>query len=102
VGGGYKLSRDQNKIKGKPMVVQNNGTILKAHGHMHDGGTHLRLSVNGKEMCDSEATYSNSSSSSGEAGTTLSSMSECAKPISVKKGDTILIEADYDLKKYAP
>jgi len=33
------------------------GEILGAGGHVHDGGTHLTLSVDGKLVCDSVATY---------------------------------------------
>jgi hypothetical protein len=40
-----------------------NGEILGAGGHLHDGGTHLTLSVDGKQICDSVATYG-----SGKAG----------------------------------
>lgn len=33
------------------------GEIMGAGGHLHDGGTHLTLSVDGKQICDSVATY---------------------------------------------
>lgn len=33
------------------------GEILGAGGHLHDGGTHLTLSVDGDLVCDSVATY---------------------------------------------
>jgi hypothetical protein len=33
------------------------GDILGAGGHVHDGGTHLTLKVDGKEVCDAVATY---------------------------------------------
>jgi hypothetical protein len=36
------------------------GEILGAGGHMHDGGTHVSLTVDGKEVCKSDATYGKS------------------------------------------
>jgi hypothetical protein len=50
------------KQTGKFVVKQTwkanlNGDIIGAGGHLHDGGVRLALEVDGKEVCDSRATY---------------------------------------------
>jgi hypothetical protein len=49
-------------------VANLNGDILVAGGHLHDGGTHIALTVDGKEVCDSVASYSNNSAGGAMGG----------------------------------
>jgi hypothetical protein len=45
-----------------------NADILGGGGHLHDGGSHLTIDVDGKEVCDSVATYSKTNGTSGMGG----------------------------------
>jgi hypothetical protein len=70
---------------------------------LHDGGTAVKLSVNGKLFCTSEAIYGGEGGKlnvNGKAWETISRMTECFQPIPVKKGDKIKIEASYDTKAH--
>jgi hypothetical protein len=61
------------------------------------------MSVNNKLVCTSNATYGGAGSSTiinGKEWQTITKMSECAGPISVKKGDQVLIMAGYDTEKH--
>jgi hypothetical protein len=49
-------------------VANLDATILGAGGHLHDGGSHLTLDVDGKTVCDSVASY-------GAANGTVAAMS---------------------------
>jgi hypothetical protein len=44
-----------------------NADILGAGGHLHDGGTHLTISVDGKVVCDSVASYGVTPAENGTA-----------------------------------
>jgi len=72
---------------------------------MHDGGTGITLSVNGKEVCDSKAIYGGETGTwkGGEGGkgwATMSGISDCSGPIKIAKGDKLYLQADYDLVKH--
>jgi hypothetical protein len=68
--------------------------------------------LNGDEICNSKAEYQAAavgSSASGHghpAGRSddgmLSGMTTCTKPVSVKKGDKMSVEAFYDVEKHPP
>jgi hypothetical protein len=45
-----------------------NADILGGGGHLHDGGSHLTIEVDGKEICDSVATYSKTNGTGGMGG----------------------------------
>jgi hypothetical protein len=45
-----------------------NADILGGGGHLHDGGTHLTIEVDDKEICDSVATYSKTNGTGGMGG----------------------------------
>jgi hypothetical protein len=49
-------------------VANLNADILGAGGHLHDGGTHLTLTVDGKQVCDSVATYGVTPANNGTSG----------------------------------
>jgi hypothetical protein len=105
--------------------------LLTVHiKHVHDGGTHLTLSVDGKLVCDSVATYGTAgetggmamsgmtggmtggshtgggqgSSSSGKAEEHITSMSVCFDDKlgvkELKKGQKWNLKAYYDYDKY--
>jgi len=48
-------------------IANLNADILGAGGHLHDGGTHLTLEVDGKEICDSVASYGVTKPNNGTA-----------------------------------
>jgi hypothetical protein len=58
-------------------------------------------SINGKEMCQSKAEYGGISTNSGTQGT-ISRMGYCTNVTRVEKGDTISMEARYDLDLHPP
>lgn len=90
------------------------GEIVGAAGHLHNGGSHLTLSVNGQQTCDSVATYGESpefiqqQDKSGHAHRSamkhISSMSQCWGPSfamnQIKVGQNWQLEAFYDFDKY--
>jgi len=55
------------------------GDILGAGGHLHDGGTHLTLTVDGKEICDSVATYAKTNSTGAMGGGGMAGMAGMTK-----------------------
>jgi hypothetical protein len=66
--------------------------------------------LNGQEICDSRAEYKASAVGSLAPGHShqggnsedgmLSGMTGCMKPINVKKGDKVSVEAFYDVEKH--
>jgi len=75
------------------------GVIVGARGHLHDGGVQMDMSINGKHACTSKAGYGGESGSEG-SGETISSMGYCDGPIPVKKGDALTMSTIYDLKAH--
>jgi hypothetical protein len=70
---------------------------------MHDGGTGVNMYVNGKLYCESKAIYGGKGGTlnvDGKTWSTIATMTECNKPIPVKKGDKLKIEATYDTKEH--
>jgi len=91
-----------NSTSGKFTVLED-GKILAARGHLHDGGVKMDLLINGRFACESKATYGGAGSTTtvnGEEWKTISSMSFCDGPISVKKGDGLSMIVEYNLKKH--
>jgi len=101
------------------------GNVLGARGHLHDGGVKVSLYLNDKMTCASNAIYGDraadspgmggSSTSGGhshaggsgmaggkstESIKTISGMTACIGPYPVKKGDTMKLIAEYDLTKH--
>jgi len=76
-----------------------NGVIVGARGHLHDGGVQMDMAINGKHVCSSKATYGGTGSQVG-GWETISAMSYCDGPIPVKKGDGLSMATIYDLKKH--
>jgi hypothetical protein len=100
------------------------GVVLAMGSHLHDGGTHLTISKNGQQICDSVATYGatkgyidpnimpgmNMSNTSGMKGMPempmtmmhISNISSCYMPKNgeIKMGDEFNIQASYDMTKH--
>jgi len=93
------------------------GNVIGARGHLHDGGVKVSLFINGKYKCTSDAVYGDKSGSDDGMGgmggmsrggggkgasgiKTISKMTACRGPFPVKKGDTMKLVAEYDLKKH--
>jgi len=106
----------KNTTSGKFYFMED-GRVLGARGHLHDGGVRVSLFINEKYTCSSNAVYGDkSASSSGMGGKgmssgkstgkssakikTISSMTPCRGPFPVKKGDTMRLVAEYDLSKH--
>jgi hypothetical protein len=66
-----------------------------------DGGVGLSATINGKAVCNSKAIYGGISTNAGDQGT-IAAMQYCTTPIKVKKGDTMTLEANYDLNLHPP
>jgi hypothetical protein len=71
-----------------------------------DGGSEIKVKVNGKEVCSSKAEYIKSTSSTGLFTTvfapivTIMIMTECDTPWKLLKGDKIELEMYYDFDKH--
>ena len=82
------------------------GTLLThlSVGHVHDGGTGVSLTINGEKICTSEAKYGGpghtTTGPDGKTWETMSSMTPCKELIPLKKGDKIILEADFDTEKH--
>jgi len=83
-----------------PTPLPMDGYIVASQGHVHDGGVNIVLKLNDRVICDSQAVYGGDGSETvgadGKKWMTISAMTECNKPIEVKKGDVIVTEAIYD------
>jgi Stress up-regulated Nod 19 len=82
----------ETKSQKFPILVD--GAIIAAKGHLHIGGSKMKLSLNDQEICVSKATYD-------DAGNIVS-MSDCTLGLPIKRGDYLSMESVYDLKKHAP
>ena len=63
----------------------------------------MELSLNGKVVCSSTATYGGKGGTvmiNGTEWKTISSMSECHEPFRVKKGDNISMRSFYNTTKH--
>lgn len=78
---------------------------------MHDGATHLEVTVNNKMVCNSTATYGGNKDYEPTAKTLqlgapkmdhITRYSPCADFGKVKKGDQIGLKAYYNFEKYSP
>jgi hypothetical protein len=89
--------------------------IQHADWNLLDGGVKVSLFINGKYKCTSDAVYGDKSESDmggmggmshggegkGASGIkTISKMTACRGPFPVKKGDSLKLVAEYDLKKH--
>jgi hypothetical protein len=114
--------RKQFSLKGENLEVKEDGKIMVVRGHLHgmsihlafpintdhvmvDGGVNMVFRLNGQEVCNSRAEYKASNVGGGHSDMhtddgMISGMSGCSKPIDVKKGDKVAMEAFYDMEKH--
>jgi hypothetical protein len=55
----------------------------------------MSLVLNGKDICSSQAKYTGQPAS-------MTGMSACDGPVTIKKGDVITMTANYDLEVHPP
>jgi len=91
-------------LKSRVFPVIEDGYIIGATGHLHDGGVNLVVKINGKDKCDSQAIYGGASATAkmedGRVWQTISRMTHCIDPFPIKRGDNITVEANYDFVKH--
>jgi len=82
-------------------TFQDDGTIVFAKGHLHGGGVKMTMMIDGKSVCESVATYGSSGKTeSGKPAESITNMSICPEPITVKKGQKLSMTAVYDASKH--
>lgn len=98
-------------LESKPWVSPIDGNLLTTVGHMHDGATHLEITLNGKLVCNSVATYGGDKAYEPTPETIkmgapamphITRYGHCADFGKVKKGDEIKVKAFYDFEKNVP
>jgi hypothetical protein len=89
-----------------PMSFTEDGYIVLARGHLHDGGVAMHLAVNrkvgGTYKCTSKAIYGGKLATGAASGhghaDTIADMQNCnPHPIKVSTGDTMVMTAEYNL-----
>jgi hypothetical protein len=70
--------------------------------HSHDGGLNMKVLVNDKVQCQSDAIYGQDGGIivGNEKWETITSYSVCRDPIQVNAGDKVKLSSDYDLRKH--
>jgi hypothetical protein len=119
----YSLPEPGKKVyKSLPMPSGVNGKLLYTVGHMHDGGTNLKLLINNQTACDSvmyygidgniikakqpgEVSRRNPQHSHGVesvkfGGAHIASPGACVDYGSVKASDRLSVEAYYDFDQF--
>lgn len=88
----------------KPIVVEKEGYMVSTIGHLHDGGLHMVISINDKEVCDSKIKYGGPGHEQvqpdGTVWKTLARTIACPDPIRVHKGDRIQMKAFFDFDEH--
>jgi hypothetical protein len=72
---------------------------------MHDGGSAVKVKVNGKVICSSDAIYGGTGATlivDGKEWQTITKMTECAGPFPIQKGDKVQVIAAYDTIAHPP
>jgi len=92
------MIKNNGQSKSSPMTFTQDGTLIYGKGHLHDGGTAMRmwaynsttnLSANKYYWkCDSEATYD-------KAKKTIVDMKDCT-PGKMKRDDKLVMQSEYD------
>lgn len=84
------------------IVFARDGYMINQRGHMHDGGIDIVLQVNGQTVCDSRASYGGvghtAKTPDGKIWETIANSTTCLEPIKVAKGDTVNMNANYDIE----
>jgi hypothetical protein len=102
---GIKLKTSQS------WTMKKDGDLLTGIGHLHDGGTEVKMYINDKLSCNSKQIYANRRGGYVEPkddtivehmvmpeGSHISDVGICKDWASVKKGDKVKITAHYDDK----
>ncbi|KAF2670726.1 hypothetical protein BT63DRAFT_199949 [Microthyrium microscopicum] len=78
------------------------GYIVGAYPHLHDGALDMKIMVNGKAACSSDAIYGGDGGTTvdGQKWQTITGYSPCLGGIQVHKNDNISMIANYDLTKH--
>jgi hypothetical protein len=78
--------------------------FLATNFSSHDGGIDVKLYVNDKLVCTSNAVYGGYRASeaniAGEKWETITSYTACDRPIAITKGDKLKMSSIYDLTKH--
>jgi hypothetical protein len=85
-----------------PVTVPMDGYIINSKGHLHDGGDHIELTLNGKAICDSHAIYSKERGVDESKWAVITKMEQCTEPVAIKKGDVLQMNSFYNTEKYPP
>ncbi|KAF2433289.1 hypothetical protein EJ08DRAFT_73804 [Tothia fuscella] len=76
-------------------------TLMRAVGHIHEGGVHNTLLLNDKLICKSDTVYGGSkvtfNREGGEKWESVSHMTPCEEPVQIKTGDVLRMTTYYDL-----
>jgi len=104
------------KLSSKKWTVGYSGQMLGVGGHLHDGGTSLKIYKNTQVVCDSIADYARGgghshgrrtalqrrqgASPSSDGKEHIQKMSTCSMMGAVNPTDQIWIDADYDFNKH--
>jgi len=90
--------------KSADWIVRQNGYLVGITPHMHDGGLNIKIFVNDKLACHSDAIYGGlgdgGTSVNGEKWETITTYSPCTEAIKLNKGDKVKMTSDYDLRKH--
>jgi hypothetical protein len=69
----------------------------------HDGGLNIKVYLNDRLVCTSEAVYGGAQGGTtigGQKWETISSYKSCLEPVPLKVGDVLTMTSDYDLTKH--
>jgi hypothetical protein len=94
-------TKSQYESRIDPLPIPTDGWILNSKGHLHDGGDHIELLLNGKVICNSHAVYGKRKvQENGQAWEIITEMTQCPMPVRVKKGDLLSMKSYYDVVKH--
>ncbi|KAF2395561.1 hypothetical protein EJ06DRAFT_525303 [Trichodelitschia bisporula] len=100
----------QFTVASKEMQIVQDGYMVTARGHLHDGGVNVTAIINGKSACSSAAVYGAGAATHGHGGDakadtkapwdTISEMTYCEEGVKLSKGDKLSLVAHYDVVKH--
>jgi hypothetical protein len=100
----HQPPKDRSIIyKGESWNIIDDGYILNFNPHLHDGGIGIKVFVNEKLVCESNAIYGEEGTANaldGKKWQTITGYTPCEHPIQINKGDKISMSSEYDLTKY--
>ena len=89
--------------KGEKWTIMDDGYLVNVLPHLHDGGLNIKVYLNDKHECTSNAVYSDEGTVNaldGKSWQTITSYTPCDHPIKIKVGDKMHMTAEYDLTKH--